>query len=459
MDTILAMGFAEYQAKKALAETGGNAEAAINYIMVRNHTPARCCLSARCAGCCCCCAADVTVAPPANGWRPSSQGHMDEPEEFWFQMPEAPPAAAPGKEYGPDDAGEHAAALAPLLAMAKKPAAETAVHKEECAWSFARPTSEAGLNVSLTSFLGVGAAFLDFHREKTGDRLYLNITSRRKPKEEPPEGQEHKSVADAVNAAAAADTKEFDTAYKLVALLDGGTKEIPLEVDDESNVTAPVLPGSVQASIEALLQHKDMGSAADLEAFKDELFETKWHAALALEDNGVKISPNRADWKCSKTGDTLADKTGPGTSASLWVNLSDGFIGGGRRYVDGSGGNNSALDHYAEMKAAGKHYPLAVKLGTITPDGGDIYSYAEDDSVTMPKERLAELLARLGIDIMKMVKTEKDMQELQLELNMTHDFGRITGDGSGEIAKGPGYTVRPPAILSALMDRRGRAWS
>jgi ubiquitin carboxyl-terminal hydrolase 5/13 len=270
---------------------------------------------------------------------------MDEPEEFWFQMPEAPPAAAPAKEYGPDDAGEHAAALAPLLGMAKKPAAEDAVHKEECAWSFARPTSETGLNVSLTSFLGVGGAFLDFHRQKTGDRLYLNITSRRKPTEKQPEGEEHKSVADAINAAAAADKKDYDTAYKLVALLDDAVKEIPLELDDDNNVTAPVLPGSVQASIEALLQHKDMGNAADLEAFKDELRETKWHAALPLEDNGVKISPKRADWKCSKTGDVLADKTGPGTSASLWVNLSDGFIGGGRKNFDGSGGNNTALDH------------------------------------------------------------------------------------------------------------------
>lgn len=227
-----------------------------------------------------------------------------------------------------------------------------------------------------------------------------------------------------------------------MVLLDDAAEEIPLELDDDNNLTAPVLPGSVQASIEALLQHKDMGNAADLEAFKDELRETQWHAALPLENNGVKISPKRADWKCSKTGDVLADKTGPGTSASLWVNLSDGFIGGGRRNFDGSGGNNTALDHYAEMKAQGKHYPLAVKLGTITPDGADIYSYEEDDSVTMPKERLAELLARLGIDIMKMVKTEKDMQELQLELNMTHDFGRITGDGSGAVVKGPGYTVR-----------------
>ena len=50
-----------------------------------------------------------------------------------------------------------------------------------------------------------------------------------------------------------------------------------------------MLPGSIQASIEALLQHKDMGTAADLEAFKDELKETQWHAegVLALEDNGA----------------------------------------------------------------------------------------------------------------------------------------------------------------------------
>ena len=45
---------------------------------------------------------------------------------------------------------------------------------------------------------------------------------------------------------------------------------------------------------------------------------------------------------------------------------SDGFIGGGRKNWDGSGGNNTALDHYQEMKAAGKEFPLSVKLGTIS---------------------------------------------------------------------------------------------
>ena len=49
---------------------------------------------------------------------------------------------------------------------------------------------------------------------------------------------------------------------------------------------------------------------------------------------------------------------------NLWVNLTDGKVLCGRRYFDGSGGNNHALLHFQETG-----YPLAVKLGTITPDG------------------------------------------------------------------------------------------
>lgn len=44
--------------------------------------------------------------------------------------------------------------------------------------------------------------------------------------------------------------------------------------------------------------------------------------------------------------------------------MTDGAILCGRRYFDGSGGNNHAVEHYRETG-----YPLAVKLGTITPDG------------------------------------------------------------------------------------------
>lgn len=49
---------------------------------------------------------------------------------------------------------------------------------------------------------------------------------------------------------------------------------------------------------------------------------------------------------------------------------------------DGSGGNGAAVRHY---EATGKQYPLAVKLGTITPRSADVFSYAEDDMVTDPE--------------------------------------------------------------------------
>ena len=49
---------------------------------------------------------------------------------------------------------------------------------------------------------------------------------------------------------------------------------------------------------------------------------------------------------------------------------------------DGSGGNGAAVRHF---EATGKNYPLAVKLGTITPHSADVFSYAEDDMVTDPK--------------------------------------------------------------------------
>lgn len=46
------------------------------------------------------------------------------------------------------------------------------------------------------------------------------------------------------------------------------------------------------------------------------------------------------------------------------------------QHWDGTGGNGSALRHY---EATGRKYPLVVKLGTITPNGADVYSYADDE--------------------------------------------------------------------------------
>ncbi len=64
---------------------------------------------------------------------------------------------------------------------------------------------------------------------------------------------------------------------------------------------------------------------------------------------------------------------------------------------EGSGGNNHAVQHYEKTK-----FPLAVKLGTITPDGADVFSYQEDDMVDDPL--LVQHLAHFGIDITSMTK-------------------------------------------------------
>ena len=108
----------------------------------------------------------------------------------------------------------------------------------------------------------------------------------------------------------------------------------------------------------------------------------------------------------------------------------------GRKNWDGSGGNGHALEHYNETK-----YPLCVKLGTITPEGGDVFSYAEDEMVTDPK--LAEHLAHWGIDIQKQKKTDKSLAEMELEINKSvgAEYAAIMESGESlEPAYGPGRT-------------------
>ena len=79
----------------------------------------------------------------------------------------------------------------------------------------------------------------------------------------------------------------------------------------------------------------------------------RYAESLVQVDNGKRIPPS--GWKCERCDLTT----------NLWLNLSDGAILCGRRFFDGSGGNNHAVEYYNETK-----YPLAVKLGTITPNGG-----------------------------------------------------------------------------------------
>ena len=71
-----------------------------------------------------------------------------------------------------------------------------------------------------------------------------------------------------------------------------------------------------------------------------------------------------------------------------------------------------------------------MKLGTITPSGADVYSYAPDEDDMVEDPLLAEHLSHWGIDVMTMSKTEKSMAELQIDLNKGFEFDKITEAGA-----------------------------
>jgi ubiquitin carboxyl-terminal hydrolase 5/13 len=153
--------------------------------------------------------------------------------------------------------------------------------------------------------------------------------------------------------------------------------------------------------------------------------KSKHSKTLLQLPNPPEVSPNPSNWKCEQCD----------IRQNLWLNLTDGKILCGRRQLDGSGGNNHAIDH-----GTSKKYPLAVKLGTITAKGADVYSYDEDDMVE--DTNLALHLAHFGINMSKMEKTEKTMTELEIDLNQKiGEWDRIQESGSSLTPLfGPGYT-------------------
>jgi ubiquitin carboxyl-terminal hydrolase 5/13 len=120
---------------------------------------------------------------------------------------------------------------------------------------------------------------------------------------------------------------------------------------------------------------------------------------------------------------------------NLWLCLTCGNLNCGRQQFGGLSGNGHAVAHYSSTQ-----HPVAVKLGTIQPDGtADIYCYACDDEKLDPN--LAQHLGHFGIQVEAQIKTEKSLGELQVEQNMKFDFAMSGEDGKQlEPLFGPGLT-------------------
>lgn len=290
--------------------------------------------------------------------------------------------------------------LSQYLGEIRIPNANSKVYKDECVFTFDNPETDTGLYVSLTSFLGLGRDQVERYFSKTGHAVYLHIKTDKREVSSPQQGDgpEKKITRLAIGVEGGFDPDvkkyEYEHHYNVVLLPDFITFPWPAEG----------LPDVIKTSVQAILDLPSAGKLAELEALGgtwdgEVRAVSKFANNLPQLDNGKKIPPT--NWKCEK-----CDKTD-----NLWLNLTDGTILCGRKFYDGSGGNNHAIEHYSTCG-----YPLAVKLGTITKDGkGDVFSYAEDDMVEDPN--LVQHLAHWGINIANMEKTEKSMVELELELN------------------------------------------
>ncbi|XP_039614528.1 ubiquitin carboxyl-terminal hydrolase 13 isoform X3 [Polypterus senegalus] len=309
--------------------------------------------------------------------------------------------------------------LVPYMPTIRVPRTGDRVFKNECAFSYDTPESEGGLYVCMNTFLGFGREHVERHYRKTGQCVYMHLKRIIKEKATGAAGgavpmrRKGKMFFDLEpNFDFNGEDYEYEDEAKLVIFPDHF--EIPLPNIEE-------LPALVTIACDEVLSAKSPYRRQDPDSWEEEIQVSKHASSLKQLDNGVRIPPS--GWKCSKCE----------LQENLWLNLTDGSVLCGKWFFDGTGGNGHALDHYRET-----NYPLAVRLGSMTPDGADVYSFQEEEAVIDP--HLAEHLAHFGIDMLQMPKTENGFTCSEFK-SRTNEWEVIQESGLKlKPVYGPGFT-------------------
>ncbi|XP_074593148.1 ubiquitin specific protease 5 [Brevipalpus obovatus] len=304
------------------------------------------------------------------------------------------------------------------------------IYKDECIFGFETPESDEGLFICMKTFFGFGIKYVPLHYQRTSSRIYLNMKRIKIQSEpsDPGDGDAHpkKITKLAIGIEGGYNPSEDKSSYQeinsIVILPEFQRIPLPnLELPEKVlQCVSAILAAESASRVEAL-----SASAGTWDGEKRQV--SKLAANLTQLDNGVKVPLE--GWKCEKCD--LRD--------NLWLNLTDGAILCGRRFFDGSGGNNHMFEHNSTHK-----YPLIVKLGTTVVEDGkitaDVYSYPENDMVEDPY--LEKHLAHFGIDIKALKKTDKSMLELELDYNQRIGEWAIIQESDSKLIpiRGPGYT-------------------
>ena len=308
---------------------------------------------------------------------------------------------------------------------------------------FRHPLSPGGLYVNLTTHHGVGEDHLALDHRRTGAALYLHQrwTRTRKPDSAIPDADPTKMAIGIEGGFSVDDDAKYEVVktHALVVIPRAIASRIQTRNSPPSCRTRRTRCSRTRVSTSRRRWRRGRRSVARVNT------RARWSRNPVRVARSHPIHPSGRAKRAA-----LAKICGSTSATDTWAAVA---------HWDGSGGNGAALRHYEAMKAEGKEYPLVVKLGTITPSGADVYSYAPDEDDMVEDPLLAEHLSHWGIDVMTMSKTEKSMAELQIDLNKGFEFDKITEAGADlEPAHGPkhvglknmGNTCYVASVLQAV---------
>ncbi|KAG6820120.1 hypothetical protein H0H93_005126 [Arthromyces matolae] len=301
-----------------------------------------------------------------------------------------------------------------VIARLSPPKLVHAVHREECTQCFDSQDLPLGIEVCLECFNGGCSEPVKHHAQthiaRSGHKYTLNV--KRKPKPSPQRAEEEEPPAKMTKLAIQEDREE-DRYEKITTVKCWAC-------DAEKGRE---LPDAVKAIVDGVIESMSSARQSEVKAWEEEILPCEHTLTLHQESTGPIPASGLA--KCASCD----------LKENLWLCLTCGNLGCGRKQFGGVDGNSHSLAHYQNSL-----HPFSVKLGTITPEGGaDVYCYACDDAKLDPE--MAAHLSSFGINVQTLSKTEKTMTELQIEHNLQYDFSMTSEDGKAlEPLCGPGLT-------------------
>lgn len=280
----------------------------------------------------------------------------------------------------------------------------TKIYKDDCMYSFDTAENNSnGLDVCLHCFQAYSRGSVNYtreHAESLGHSYYLNILKSLKPAVEPAEVEGGESPAK-IQKLEVKDISEQDIYDFVYSIYDIG---------NDSSMEIGVAPENVQNLVTEILNSNSSAKEDEIKTWEQEIYPCEHSLCLTSPE-----APKSVDLThCSQCE----------LKENLWICLHCGTMGCGRQQFGSTlKGNGHALSHFEQFP----DHPVALKLGSLDLDNYDSYCYKCNDEIKVPD--LVDKLLFYGIDLSKLVKTEKNLIELNIDQNLNWDFNLDGANG------------------------------